>query len=645
MGSSDELDEATDYFSATNNSEVVLSDEESSSGREESVVAESIHQSAGDSRDDEEMIEISSRTHGVDHPQPMHFTVQGHVADGNGGVRQQNVEVSVVSLERYTFVDPVAAAAGPEPLDPPVQQTLMGVDALQLRGERSATGSRRMRGHTPVYDAFDEDRVCEFTEESSNRRLSRIARQLLLPNSYVEACYDLHEFMETEPEWLAVETVQRNVFKCLKICARLSKLHGYSIQHMWQVIQQAHKRVNEFTPPRARTVELWNAKLTNRIRMMAVSPASDGSAPQRLPSMPPPELLNAQAREKLLPLPEINVAALNDRRFDRAAGASSASFYLANPLMQQQRAIQSLTLPPISELQTMTSSLPPPLPLAPPQAQGSSDSPEDDQHSEYSVEEPGSDIFSLSSQQQSTNESLASTREAELAIIEHQLRELERIPPQRLGPMMRAALNLLVEMRFRLQLGLPRSAIAAAESRLAPPVQLQGVDSAAGGAFGNGALSEERAIEYVLDQISTTRRMHNAQMLDANGESTALTTTDANGYGAPLYMLPHHAGMFYPDVANAQSRSAYRAQAALQADDTQQLPLSVPRSDLRRRRDADDSSESEPVSDAGFDADGDIEVDDSDDDHPMSFTHSPTNSIRRSANIPRRRNPRRRRRE
>ncbi|KAJ2795547.1 hypothetical protein H4R20_005845, partial [Coemansia guatemalensis] len=387
MVSSDELDEATDYFSATNNSDGVQSDEESISGREESVVADSSLRSAGDGGDDEneEMIEISSRTHGVDHSQPMRFTVQGNVSDGHGGIRRQDVEVSVVALERYTFVDPVAAASGPEPLDPPVHQTLMGVDALQLRGERSAS-SRQHRGRTSAYSAYDEDRVGEFTEESSNRRLSRIARELLLPNSYVEACYNLHEFMATETDCLAVEAVQRNVFKCLKICARLSKLHGYSIQHMWQVIQQAYKRVSEFTPPRARTIELWNAKLTNRIRMMAVSPASDGSAPPRLPSMPPPELVNAQTREKLLPLPEIKVAALNDRRFDRAAGASSASYYLANPVMQQQRVAQPQTLPPIAELQNMSSSIPPQ--LAPPQPQ-ENESLDEDQRSEYSVEEPG----------------------------------------------------------------------------------------------------------------------------------------------------------------------------------------------------------------------------------------------------------------
>ncbi|KAJ2610229.1 hypothetical protein H4S08_003705 [Coemansia sp. RSA 1365] len=630
MDSSGELEEGTDYFSATNNSQEGQSEEDSSE-EEQSITANSnLH---ANNRTDDDTIEISSQTHGVNHPQSMRFTVHGNVADGNGGIRRQDVEVSVMSLERYTFVDPAAAETGPQPLDPPIQQTLMGVDSLQLR----TTGGQQFRTNSSAYDIFDIDKVGEFTEESSNRRLSKIARRLLLPNSYVEACYDLHEFMETVPGCLALEAVQRNVFKCLKICARLSKLHGYSIQHMWQVIHKAHQRVTEFTPPRARTIELWNAKLTNRIRMMAVSPASDGSAPQRLPSIPPPELLNAQAREKLLPLPEIKVEALNDRRFDRAAGASSASFYLANPVMQQQRVTLPPILPPVSELETTA----PSLQLPPPQEDESLD---EDQRSEYSVEEPGSNILSLTPQQQATNESLASTREAELAIIEHQLRELERTPPQRLGPMMRAALNLLVEMRFRLRLGLPRSAITAAENRLAPPVQLQGVGSATRNeAFGDGALSEERAIEYVLDQISTTRRMQNAQILAATGE-TSLTTQDAiGGYGAPLYMRPHHAGMFYPDMANAQSTNAYRAQAALQSDDIHLRSLSVPRSDLRRRRDNDDSSESE--SDNAFDADGDIEVDYSDDQSNISYSRSRANSTRRSVNVPRRRHQRRLRRE
>ncbi|PIA13617.1 hypothetical protein COEREDRAFT_83381, partial [Coemansia reversa NRRL 1564] len=409
MASSGELEEGTDYFSATNNSQAGQSEEESSD-EDQSITTNSNHIS-NNRNDEEDTIEISSRTHGVNHPQSMRFTVQGNVADGNGGIRRQDVEVSVMSLERYTFVDPVAAAAGPEPLDPPIQQTLMGVDSLQLR--TTATGGQQLQTHTSPYDIFDIDKVGEFTEESSNRRLSKIARRLLLPNSYVEACYDLHEFMETVPGCLAIEAVQRNVFKCLKICARLSKLHGYSIQHMWQVIQKAHQRVTEFTPPRARTIEIWNAKLTNRIRMMAVSPASDGSAPQRLPSMPPPELLNAHAREKLLPLPEIKVAALNDRGFDRAAGASSASFYLANPVMQQQQQQQRVSLPPIlppiSELETTA----PPLQmqLAPPRTQ-EDESLDEDQRSEYSVEEPGSNILSLTPQQQTTSESLASTREA-----------------------------------------------------------------------------------------------------------------------------------------------------------------------------------------------------------------------------------------
>ncbi|KAJ1939291.1 hypothetical protein FBU59_004171, partial [Linderina macrospora] len=143
-----------------------------------------------------------------------------------------------------------------------------------------------------------------------------IAKRLLLPDSYIEACYDLHRFIALHPT-LETESVQRNLFKCLKVCARLSKLPGYSIQLMWQVIQQAHGRADQFIPERAATIRTWYFKMTNRIRLMAVSPASDGSAPPRLPLVPPRTLVEMHERDRLLPLPDMNISALNDKEFDK----------------------------------------------------------------------------------------------------------------------------------------------------------------------------------------------------------------------------------------------------------------------------------------------------------------------------------------
>ncbi|KAJ2764798.1 hypothetical protein IWQ57_005030, partial [Coemansia nantahalensis] len=297
-----------------------------------------------DQEDEEEVIQISSQTHGVPSGAMSQLDMLGAMA---GRMGRHNLEIEVVSLARYTFADPELAAEGPQPLEPPVDQALMGVRELQLRGALPVgqyVGDARLGGSGHLYD--HDGVIADFTEERNNQRLGRIARRLLLPDSYVEACYDLHEFMATEGAGLATESVQRNTFKCLKICARLSKLPGYSIQHMWQVIQKAYERVHEFTPPRANTIGLWHAKLSNRIRMMAVSPAADGSAPPRLPTVPPPELLDAHRREKLLPLPEVNATALNDARFNRKAGASGASYYLANPISRPSPQI----MPPVSAL-------------------------------------------------------------------------------------------------------------------------------------------------------------------------------------------------------------------------------------------------------------------------------------------------------
>ncbi|KAJ2452826.1 hypothetical protein EV183_002635 [Coemansia sp. RSA 2336] len=597
MASSDEFEEASDYYSAVNSSD----DEERASHGSRSATASEAHAVAepGDDPEEEEVIEISSRTHGVDPPPASLPQAMQVMMPGPSGM--QRVEMSVVSLTRYTFADPAVASEGPEPLEP-------SLHTLQLGHEDSSRPAGVGRGGQPVmrrrgpdgvaYGEYDDDGlIAEFTEDRCNRRLARIGRQLLLPDSYIEACYDLHEFMETqESGFLAIESVQRNVFKCLKICARLSKLHGYSIQHMWQVIQQAHKHVHEFTPPRAHTIELWNLKLSNRIRMMAVSPAADGSAPQRLPSVPPPELLNAHSRDRLLPLPEINVSALNDRGFNRAKGMSSSSYYLANPIKQQQSAPRAL--PPISELEAGPSGVSIPRGLSLPAVSGEPGNTLSgmagflEQRSEYTVEEPASDIFSLtaaSSNETALADSLASTREAELAIIEHQLRELERIPVHRMGPMMRAALNLLVEMRFRLQLGLPRS-VQNAENPLTAPLRIPGAQgnsrsSESSEAYGDGAMSEERVIEYVLDQISTTRRNQRQQQQQQQQQQLVATNNSANlggGFGAPLYMMPHHAGMFYPGMSTGQAQNTPRSAFA-----------SGPRSELRRRRDGDSSESSD----------------------------------------------------
>ncbi|KAJ2848570.1 hypothetical protein IWW36_003218 [Coemansia brasiliensis] len=609
MASSDEFEEASDYYSAVNSS-----DDERQASHDNCSATVSETRTVTETQDDseEEVIEISSMTHGVDPPSTSFPQAMQVMMPGPSGM--QSVEMSVVSLTRYTFADPVVASEGPEPLEPSLQ-------TMQLGHENSSRPTGVGRGGQPVmrrrgpdgaaYGEYDDDGlIAEFTEDRCNRRLARIGRQLLLPDSYIEACYDLHEFMETqESGFLAIESVQRNVFKCLKICARLSKLHGYSIQHMWQVIQQAHKHVHEFTPPRAHTIELWNLKLSNRIRMMAVSPAADGSAPQRLPSVPPPELLNAHSRDRLLPLPEINVSALNDRGFNRTKGLSGSSYYLANPIKQQQTA--PLVLPPISELDAGPSEFSIPRGLNLPAVSDESRNNQSgiigalEQRNEYTVEEPASDIFSLTaatSNEAALADSLASTREAELAIIEHQLRELERTPVHRMGPMMRAALNLLVEMRFRLQLGLPRS-VQNAENPLTAPLRIPDArgnprNSESSEAYGDGAMSEERVIEYVLDQISTTRRNQRQQQQ----QQLVATNNHANvggGFGAPLYMMPHHAGMFYPGMSNGQTQNTPRN--AFQ---------SGPRSELRRRRDGDSSeiSDSEE-SQSGMPIENNLDID------------------------------------
>ncbi|KAJ2519623.1 hypothetical protein H4217_002555, partial [Coemansia sp. RSA 1939] len=244
-----------------------------------------------------------------------------------------NMEIEAVSLARYTFVDPVRASRGPAPLEPPIDHThqkqwkqqqhrrqqqrqqqqgrhaLARPDSAQTTRHAEATAAETSTTTTArttteattiaaadaeeeeeaastvvslmpepsfsqYFQSYDEDgAIAEFTDERSNRQLSHIARRLLLPDTYADACYELHAFMDTHP--IMGDAAQRNVFKCLKICARLSKLHGYNIHLMWQVIAQAHKRVDEFTAERARTIELWFSKLTNRIRMMTVSPAAD----------------------------------------------------------------------------------------------------------------------------------------------------------------------------------------------------------------------------------------------------------------------------------------------------------------------------------------------------------------------------------
>ncbi|KAJ2795159.1 hypothetical protein H4R21_005224, partial [Coemansia helicoidea] len=381
-------------------------------------------------------------------------------------------------------------------------------------------------------------------------------------------------------------SVQRNTFKCLKICARLSKLPSYSIQHMWQVIQKAYERVHEFTPPRANTIGLWHAKLSNRIRMMAVSPAADGSAPPRLPTVPPPELLDAHRREKLLPLPEVNATALNDARFNRKAGASGASYYLANPISRPSPQI----MPPVSALVMPPPDTPADLALARLREPGSPTQPV--------VEEP--DFLGLRAQETALgSDASVSTREAELAIIEHQLAELEQTPPHRMGPMLRAALNLLVELRFRLRLGLPRSSLAE-ENPLTAPRRIP----VSGNADSEAAANEEQVIEYVLSRISTSRR------------NSALAQAAAAGHYAPLGLLPGAPpGMPMPPGPPPAVRNApYR--------DT------MPRSELRRRRGSDGASSSEDTSDSDrltALSPRTAYADDSDDsDSPMTSRREPT---------------------
>ncbi|KAJ2402785.1 hypothetical protein GGI23_000465 [Coemansia sp. RSA 2559] len=487
-----------------------------------------------------------------------------------------NMEVEVVSLARYTFVDPAIASRGPAPLEPPID-----------RGRNYALHpmSTQIAVAPPNNQMYDEDgAIAEFTEERSNRQLSRIARRLLLPDLYAEACYELHAFMDAHP--VMMDSVQRNVFKCLKICARLSKLHGYSIHLMWQVIAQAHKRVGEFTEERARTIGLWFSKLTNRIRMMTVSPAADGSAPPRLPTRPPAQLLDARARGKLLPLPEINTSALKDSAFRRTTENSGSSYYLANPIGRKE--------------------LPPPLP--PIQIEEIREE-ENEENPNYGaegdtagegnapVQEEGggqvvlSELPPILPTEESDAELLQSNREAELMAIEHQLRELERIPPRDMGPMLRAALNLLVEMRFRLQLGLPRAISDDSSSDTTSSVSLRGnplppaprsyaTETFSAEAYGEDANDEERVIDYVLNQISTSRREHQMSQHTSVMNSSATRGIYANNWhnlGAPLYMRRHHAGMFYPGMNNNNNAAASRSH-----------PIEAPRSDLRRRRDDDD---------------------------------------------------------
>ncbi|KAJ1721597.1 hypothetical protein LPJ53_003908 [Coemansia erecta] len=445
---------------------------------------------------------------------------------------REAIDVAVVSLARYTFADPALAVLGPSPIEPPIdhQSRLLGIDQPPL----ASVGVHRISSTTSgIYE--DDGLIAEFTEDRCNRQLSQLARRLLLPDSYVEACFDFHQFLDINAAMLDVESVQRNVFKCLKICARLSKLHGYSIQLMWQIIQHAHRLIERFSPERAHTIDLWHVKMTNRIRLMAITPASDGSAPPRLPTVPPRELLQAQAREKLLPLPEINVAALNDTMFNRAAGVSSAAYYIGNSFAQQRQ-------PAIGLLQ------------GPDAASGDSD----ELAGGGQAEGPNG---SGGGEEDSGAEQLASMRETELAIIQHQLNELEAMPPQSMGPMLRAALNLLVEMRFRLQLGLPRTAGTdvqlrqASGSEDAPAghtdrsdtptraiARIGGPGALSSEAFGSAAENESRVIEYVLGQISTSRRRQ--------AEMQAHVQRGSLGFGAPLYMLPHHAGMYFPGLGS-----------------------------------------------------------------------------------------------
>ncbi|KAJ2336630.1 hypothetical protein GGI00_000727 [Coemansia sp. RSA 2681] len=507
-------------------------------------------------------------------PPPMlQFTIQGGVR--MDGSTRPDIEVAVVSLARYTFADPVAAMNGPTLLEPPAERSRILPPTL---GSREAEYSSAAIG----YD--DDGLIADFTEDRCNSQLAQIARRLLLPDSYVEACFDLHQFLALRVAVLETESVQRNAFKCLKICARLSKLPGYSIQLMWQVIQQAQQLVDLFTAERAHTINLWLTKLTNRIRLMAVTPASDGSAPPRLPLVPPPELLHARTREKLLPLPSMSVAALNDGAFNRVAGVSGASHYLANPLAAASRLVSAGTT------------------ASPPRASA----------------ERG-DLEALSAPIAEEEPGAFSTREAELAIIEHQLRELEGVPAHRMGPMLRAALNLLVEMRFRLQLGLPRHALISEDSGAAdsgselsatPNSSLSLSANVAGDLISGsgGGNAEMRIIDYVLDQISTSRRMQAQARVAAGGSS-------GSSFGIPLFMIPpqsHSGDSYYTDTSD-YSYDRPRSQVARLA-----APGHPRESDVRRRRRSEtgSGSGSESLSDEEDDsASGDLEnIDDESDD-------------------------------
>ncbi|KAJ2595200.1 hypothetical protein EV177_008189 [Coemansia sp. RSA 1804] len=604
-----------------------------------------------------------------------------------------NMEIEAVSLARYTFVDPVRASRGPAPLEPPIDHTyqkqwkqqqqqqrqqqrqqqqqqrqqqqgrhaLARPDSAQTTRHAEAaaaaetstttTATRTTTEATTIaaadaeeaeeavstvvslmpepsfsqyFQPYDEDgAIAEFTDESSNRQLSHIARRLLLPDTYADACYELHAFMDTHP--IMGDAVQRNVFKCLKICARLSKLHGYNIHLMWQVIAQAHKRVDEFTAERARTIELWFSKLTNRIRMMTVSPAADGSAPPRLPQRPPPELLDARARGKLLPLPEISsTAVMSELSFKRTAESSESSYYLANPIGRP--ALQPATIEEEEEEREENVDGQAVILSGPSTEAVAEEGPLERRHT--LIREA---------------QRMQSSREIELLAIEHQLRELESIPAGQMGPMLRAALNLLVEMRFRLQLGLPRptnttgsgggveerahatgetssssgstsTALTASSqhnrfsSSFLPPSLADEAVSAE--AFGEDANDEGRVIDYVLNQISTSRRQHQMLQHAAVMNSSATRGIYANNWhnlGAPLYMRRHHAGMFYANPinnnGNSNGNSNGNGSNGSSAGARRQLPLAIdaPRSELRRRRSVDDDGDRESEEDQSED--------------------------------------------
>ncbi|KAJ2544154.1 hypothetical protein EV175_005918, partial [Coemansia sp. RSA 1933] len=527
-----------------------------------------------------------------------------------------NMDIEVVSLARYTFVDPTVASRGPAPMEPSIDR----VRNYALQPMSTQIARAPVPDSVSAYQVYDEDgAISEFTEERSNRQLSHIARRLLLPDLYAEACYELHGFMDAHP--VLMDSVQRNVFKCLKICARLSKLHGYNIHLMWQVIAQAHKRVGEFTDERARTIGLWFSKLTNRIRMMTVSPAADGSAPPRLPVHPPPQLLDARARGKLLPLPEINTAALKDSAFKRTPESSGSSYYLANPIGRMEL---PAPLPPL-QLQVVEKEDTEEITATPGNGAAGGGS-EVVLHSaanagseeNSAVGEDGQIILSelpaIMPAEESDAALLQSNREAELVAIEHQLRELERIPPREMGPMLRAALNLLVEMRFRLQLGLPRAAsddssadtVTSSPLSLRDPLPPRPREAFSAEVYGEGANDEERVMDYVLNQISTTRRQMQINQHVAVMNSSATRGIYANNWhnlGAPLYMRRHHAGTYYPGINNRENMprgaDAPRSELRRRRDDEEEEVEE--RGDFRRRR--DDEEEEEEVDDSQVDDD------------------------------------------